>query len=931
MNQAATAPLRYVAFDLETTGLSAKSDRILEIAAVAYDSALNKVDELEIIVDPGMPIPLAIQRLVGLSDAEVRGAPVPEEGIAQLADFCEGAALVAHAGAFDLAFCASILPEQFSHPLLFDTLELARVVLPTQPSHSLPRLGRELGLDHRRPHRALSDAAATGELFIRLVRASEALPGDVLGELRRVARQAPGPIDEFFSRVVSGSGGSGERGGDEVSRERASRRRDGPSSQRSSRQPDADEPLDRAAARLLGPHGLLAASEGYEHRESQQQMARAVGQTLERRGRLMVEAGTGVGKSLAYVVPLALWASRGGGRAVIATHTITLQEQLVNSDLPTVMGLLDRPVTTAMLKGRNHYISLRRWQRWLAQSDVGPHGPDLDVIRFKLKLLVWLAATTTGDRAELHLGANDEPLWQRVASDTDDCLGRACANWSSGRCHMVASRRAAADAALVVTNHAVLLADAERQGQVLAPYEALVVDEAHHLEAAATEQLGVRVRAGDLAIVLDRLPPARGDSLTAAVAQCREASQRLFGDAKGFLVEALGGPGNGTVGLSEAVRGRPQFEQVLRSARHAVGVLHRAAQTLLAAQQTGAVQEALLPQPERSDDELELASLALSGIAAAIDVVVSAPRPDHVAWLEMRAEQAELRDAPTSVASALREHVFSRAESTVLTSATMAVAGSFDFVRSRLGIGDGAEELVLPSPFDYLSQALCLLATDVPPYDEPDHDGVIAALVESVARRLGGRTLVLFTGYGPLKRVHALLGSRLEALGIAVLGQGLDGTRGQILQSFLDDANTVLLGTSSFWEGVDLPGDALQCVVIDKLPFAVPTDPLVGARTGLLADPFGQYILPMAVLRLKQGFGRLIRGQGDRGAVVLCDPRLDSRDYGPRFLEALPPAAFARQPASAVAETVEEFVRRGVAPQPMGQSEQWSWSDSEPA
>jgi Rad3-related DNA helicase len=243
----------------------------------------------------------------------------------------------------------------------------------------------------------------------------------------------------------------------------------------------------------------------------------------------------------------------------------------------------------------------------------------------------------------------------------------------------------------------------------------------------------------------------------------------------------------------------------------------------------------------------------------------------------------------------------------IATSATIAVGGDFEFIRSRLGL-DGADELLLSSPYDFLEQALCILPSDVPPYDDPDHDRALATMIGDTAERLGGSTLALFTGYSPLRRVHALLGPRLESNGIALLGQGLDGTRRQILSSFLANQRTVLLGTSSFWEGIDVPGDALRCVVIAKLPFAVPTDPLVRARTESLTDPFGQYILPQAVLRLRQGFGRLIRRGADRGAVVLCDERLRTREYGERFLDALPPSTLAALPVADVGAAVADFV-----------------------
>jgi Rad3-related DNA helicase len=239
--------------------------------------------------------------------------------------------------------------------------------------------------------------------------------------------------------------------------------------------------------------------------------------------------------------------------------------------------------------------------------------------------------------------------------------------------------------------------------------------------------------------------------------------------------------------------------------------------------------------------------------------------------------------------------------------------------------------LTLPSPFDYLRQAVCILPEDATAYDDPVHDLQMSALIDGIAARLDGHTLVLFTSYGPLKRVWALLQERLDARGIASLAQGLDGTRRQILQSFLADPRTVLLATSSFWEGVDIPGDRLRCVVIDKLPFPVPTDPLVRARSERLRDPFGEYILPVAIIRLRQGFGRLIRSASDRGAVVLCDPRLRTRQYGLGFLRALPPAPMAVTAFDRVPAMVDGFVNSGTLPESMGESGEWSSNDLEPA
>jgi Rad3-related DNA helicase len=604
---------------------------------------------------------------------------------------------------------------------------------------------------------------------------------------------------------------------------------------------------------------------------------------------------------------------------VVATHTITLQEQLADKDLQALRGLLPTAPETAMLKGRQHYISLRRWERFLATPSRGPHGAvDLDVVRFKLKLLCWLGQTATGDRSELRLAGPDEQLWQRVQSEAEDCLGAACANWRDARCFMVAARRAAVQADLVVTNHALLLADAETDGQVLGAYSALVIDEAHHLEESATNQLGASLRAGDVLGTLDRLgAPHPGETPVGdALQQAREATQRVFGDVKGFLIEQFGADSaaNGTLGLRQEVRELERYQALTRAAWHAIRTYRSAAEALLDARGTRPFQAALFPQPDRLDDELALAATALADAAAVIERVLVAPREEHVAWLELRAEQAELHEAPIDVSEQLRRSVFDRVESAVMTSATLAVGGSFDYVRSRTGIGHGAHELILESPFDFLRQALSVLPTGIPPYDDEGYDQALTDLCAEIAVKLRGRTLVLFTGYSPLKRVHGLLQGRMGNVGIAVLGQGLDGTRRQVLASFLKNPQTVLLGTNTFWEGIDIQGDALSCVVIAKLPFPVPTDPLVQARAQRVADPFSQLALPEAVLRLKQGFGRLIRHGGDRGAVVLCDSRLGTREYGRAFLDALPRAAVARVPRTEVGRAVEDFVHRGVAP-----------------
>jgi len=912
-----------VSFDLETTGLSPKSERVIEIGAVRFREDGVTIRELQLLVDPGIAVPLPVQRLTGITSADLDGQPSPLEAMAQLAEFCEGAELVGHGTAFDLAFCSQLLPDTFGRREAMDTLELGRILLPLAGSHNLGALSRQLGLHHERPHRALSDAQATAELFRWLLVEAASLRRSTFMEMHRVAAQAGTSLGHFFDLAVAERGAHPELearahpGGESLAT--APVRAAGAAATgtagaedptRSGRDSLLFGPLADAAVRLIGPGGPLAERPGYEYRETQEQMARAVAQSLERGGRLLVEAGTGVGKTLGYLAPLAIWIERGRGRAVVATHTITLQEQIAARELPALQPHLPRPLGWAMLKGRSHYISLRRFQRHLRRGDVGPRGADLDVIRFKLKLLRWLDLTRTGDRAELHLGALERDLWRAVESTGDDCLGSACANWGNGACHMVAARRTAATAELVVTNHALLLSDESAEGHLLGDYSALVVDEAHHLEEQATQAGGHRLRSADVLRPLDRLPDVLDAGLASALEACRDAANGLFGEAKGLLTERLGGGGGaptGSLSVTDELLVEPRLQPLVRNARHAVSVLRRAAEALRAAG-PACLQTDLLPQPDREAEELALAASALEGSAGAIDDVLLQRRDGHVAWMELRAEQAELRDAPVAAGTALGEGLLDAARTVVLTSATLAIAGDFGFVRERLGLGARTEELALPSPFDYLTQALCIVVTDIPPYDDPEYEQALATITAGIGRRLGGRTLGLFTGYGALRRVRDLVGRRLAGSQISVVAQGLDGTRRQLLASFVENPRTVLLGTSTFWEGIDVPGDALQCVIIAKLPFAVPTDPLVRARTAELRDPFGSYVLPEAVIRLRQGFGRLIRSGTDRGVVVIADSRLQTRDYARRFLEALPPANVAREPVSGVVARVAEFV-----------------------
>jgi len=897
-----------VALDLETTGLTPRLDRIIEVGAVRFrgDQVLATFQSL---VRPEVGIPRAVQELTGIRDADVVAAPHPEEVLAQLIDFVGESAVVAHSGNFDLSFLVD--GESEGSYELFDTLDLARIMLPMAPSHSLPHLSRQLGLAHPHPHRALSDADAARQLFRYLWHYARGFPGDLLDRMLEVTEGWPHPLHHF----LRGAQAAGFSGADSLPSQAVA-----PASATRPTAPSTDPHAIRA---LLGPEGPMAGLlDDYELRESQLQMTLAIAQLYARGGRLLVEAGPGTGKSLAYLVPAVHHAVASGERVVVATNTITLQEQLFSKDIPFMRSWLPFDFKASLLKGRANYVSLRRWNRYLnAPSRRADGNWFQDEVKFKLRMLVWLAQTRQGDRSEIKLNGFEELFWLRAASTPDDCLAAHCENYKTQHCFYWNSRRAAQDADVIVTNHALLLTDALAGGSVLPPHEHLVVDEAHQLEETAVDALTLRVGEDELLESIDGAltwfraavrPP--GETVRAAAAACRDAVSAFFREVTAIIRER-----------QPEVPARPSREEpvildgvsralpeVLELAALGNGLAEHATTLRLALDDAGA----RLPLEANPHAEREL-DLFVAQLQGRVDLVVQAllqPRPERLYWVgtERRSGRPLLQAAPTAAGRELQARAFKGKDTVVFTSATLAVADSFAYFKRGVGLEALAtHEMVLASPFDYLSQALLCLPTDLRDLNDPAFLEQVSDVVGEIAEAIGGRTLVLFTSHQQLRDVADRLRVRTAQRNLTVLAQHLDGTRRQLLAQFQENPRGILLGTSSFWEGIDVPGDALSCVVIVRLPFRVPSDPLQQARSAMLTDPFGQLALPEAVLRLKQGFGRLIRRQSDRGAVVLMDHRIANRTYGRAFLDALPRAAVQLGSSAELAPAIVQWLARG--------------------
>jgi len=610
---------------------------------------------------------------------------------------------------------------------------------------------------------------------------------------------------------------------------------------------------------------LARAIEGYEERQGQRQMAETVAQTLERGGVRLIEAATGTGKTLAYLLPLIL----SGRRVIISTGTLNLQDQIDQKDLPFVRDKLGLNVDWRVMKGRDNYLCRYR----LAEFARQPLLRDASEARHVDTVVAWAGETESGDRAELKGLPERLQFWRDINARADTCTGSRCPEYEN--CWLTRVKREAQQTNIVIVNHHLFFADlAVRSefGSVLPEYDTVVFDEAHLLEEVATLYFGIQVSTNqieELARDAEKLSAAGGGPKVngAGAGPLREAAREFFMPLQGRLRDAIG-----RIRFDPPGHGGADLEAEWAVLSHALDEVSRQS----AALETGA--ETVESLPRRCET-----------IRVALQNIVPRDDPGTVYGIEMRGRASVVLTAsPIDVADTLRERLFERVDAAVLTSATLAIGGKFDFYRQRLGVDD-AEGTIVPSSFDYETQAALYLPPHMPEPREPQYfdralDEIIALLELS-----GGRAFLLFTSHAQMNRVHERL-SEYERWPLLLQGQG---SKAGLIETFRTTDRAVLLGTTSFWQGVDVAGPALSLVVIDKLPFDVPSDPLVAARIERLRDqgqnPFMEYQLPMAVLDLKQGLGRLLRGREDRGVLAVLDGRLVSRRYGKVFLESLPP------------------------------------------
>ena len=641
-------------------------------------------------------------------------------------------------------------------------------------------------------------------------------------------------------------------------------------------------------AEIFGPGGTLAQRlPGYEGRPGQLEMAEAVdsnlsGPTGSMAALLAVEAGTGIGKTLAYLVPAAL----SGRRVVVSTATLNLQDQILEKEIPFIRQHIDPELTAVCVKGRQNYLCLYRWQQVASSPRKRFFGMSGEIAAIG----DWLGETSSGDRAELTWLADGAPVWSAVSATASQCLGSECPEWAS--CFVNRLRREAGRARLLIVNHHLFFSDLALRrsgnGEVLPRYEAVIFDEAHHIEETATRYFGLSAsffQVVDLARDVETL--AEGERSASARSRTIQLARALASQADLLTSLVPATPGN--FELSEAVGGVAAWPVEMQELEQRFTSL---AAELTARQVTGEVWGGLLRRC------LELAR-NLREIAAADDRTM-------IYWLERREKTVVLTASPIQVAAELREQLYAQVRAVVFASATLSAGNDFSFFRERLGLPEWTETITIPTPFDYAQRTLLY----VPPPRFPlpgsvDYPGEARHLIGQLIRLAGGRTLVLFTSFAAMQATADYLAAARLPYPVYVQGRA---PRAALLDSFSREVHSVLLAVASFWEGVDVVGESLSCVIIDKLPFEVPSDPVVKARIEKIREsggnPFGDYQVPRAILTLRQGVGRLMRSGSDRGVLAILDGRLFAKGYGKTFLRSLPASPVTRDLAE-----VESFWR----------------------
>ncbi len=862
----------FISLDIETTGLQKDRDEIIEIGAARYDIEGNQIDTYQTFVKPNAPLPKLITHITGIKQEDVDTAP-PISAVADaVRDYMGDDPIIGHNISFDTEFLAEkgiVLTGDH-----YDTLPLSGILLPGLPTYSLEMLTKRFNITHTEKHRALDDAVATADLFFMLKKKINEIDNKTLERIQDVVSRSQWPLKSLFLEAKSAPETKTPAASITV-----------PSTTRL--------PFNEQEIISLYEEGgpLSKCEKQYEKRAPQIEMTRKIVECFTNKTNLLAEAGTGTGKSIAYLLPAAFKAREEKTKVIIATHTKHLQDQLYNKDVPIAQKTIahylkedeeTRAFKATVLKGRKNYLSGKRLELFMEKPFLQDHEATMI-----LKVLLWRKKTVTGDVEELALRGKEYYAWNEVCCDSAKCPHTD--NEYASKCYLTRARERANNSDIIITNHALLLSDTTGPSTILPEYNYLIIDEAHHLEHEATSALSIILTAElmhkPLRKLRDLLKPYH--DYIEEIDTLKHKVEIFFG-LLGIFYEKLGNYQN-------SIRNLTLHDQFFTSLEWKK--VHESAEniTLLGEQ----LYRKLHAFTEEHENEKRAAMVALElndldDIIKKIKLIVLergiSDTGRKILWIYQKYDgNLGIKAAPLLVSGHLQETLFNDKASIVLTSATLTIEKRFDYIRNQLGLDDRFEEALLPSHFSYPEQVRIILYKDLSQPSSPEYFKESCEKIYETVVENQGKTLVLFTSKRAIEATYLELMPRLKEHDIAIYAQNISGGRNKIIELFKrNPEQSVIFGTSSFWEGIDIKGASLDCVMIQKLPFDPPDDPIHSSRSQLYANSFYQYQIPRAILRFKQGFGRLIRSAHDSGKVVILDSRVMHKQYGRMFINSIP-------------------------------------------
>ncbi|ALC90141.1 ATP-dependent DNA helicase DinG [Bacillus sp. FJAT-18017] len=925
---------KFVVVDLETTGNSPKKgDRIIQFAAVVIEEG-KITNQFTSLLNPGKQIPIFIEELTGLKNEDVKDAPLFSEVAPEISSILEDAYFVAHNVLFDLGFLQEELlmagEEGFLGPVI-DTVEMARFLEPEADSYKLSDLAEKEGLEHDRPHQADSDALVTAELFLLFLSKMESLPKNTLEQLSALSQGLKSDIhlllEEYSSRAVSAPVSDT---GKLVTINGISLKRKNEFPTKEFTNDDTSYPFKDEDKKTM----MLRSFVEYEERTGQFEMMDEVYHALTNHTHALIEAGTGIGKSIGYLLPAAFFSRQRGARVVISTYTIQLQEQLMKKDIPLLKETLPFPVKATLMKGMNNYLSLPAFAKSLEEEN-----DNYDTALAKMQILVWLTRTESGDRDELNLSSGGALYWNSISEEGNNPIGKEA--WQGYHFYDYALKLAN-QADLIITNHSLLLSDVDAGSTVLPPYDYAVLDEGHQFEHASSDHMGIRLDYIGARLTLgqfglyeqkqlfykvekvisslsDRGKAAPRVKLNQLISDTLYEMDDFFNLLISFVTKTVKNHASKRLRVRIDEKTNHREWEVLKNAANRFSFLlkdlHGAAASML---------DMIIPIG--STDTAVLADQLHGFMEDAVKLrdklnVIFLDNTKYVKWIETDTRSphnaTSIYSMPLSVASEVKARFFDKKKSVILTSASLTVDQSFSFILSNLGLDSHHVNTVsIPSPFNYERNVQMFISTDLPAVNTVPQDEYIAEIagrIISICDAAKGRMLILFTSHEMLKKTYELVKESGLLEEFALIAQGISGgSRSRLTRNFLKFDKAVLFGTNSFWEGVDIPGEGLSCLVVVRLPFSPPDEPWTKAKCEMIEQrggkPFSEYSLPEAVLRFKQGFGRLIRTGRDRGVIVVFDKRLGEAAYGKAFLRSIPKVPVHKVGIDELIEGIEKWL-----------------------